>query len=609
MALFCVTAAPLGYENLSIHTHKHQKGTTKSSLDFIFLGKKLNSKNNTKAFICKALENNGVTSPTLTTSPTDQLVVAPAPLPKQPSVEVPEPSVDGSTMSVVLAPGLEPATISIPTHIKRSDFPSDFIFGASTSALQTEGNGKEGGRAPSTWDSMISSGGNQMAIDSYSLYQDDVSLLKEMGMTAYRFSISWSRILPYAGYDNTIVNQQGIEFYNNLIDELVANGITPFVTMFHFDLPQSIQDNYSGFLSKDIIEDFKYYTDLCFKTFGDRVKNWITINEPYNFGSFGYKEGLPANSQVEQSPFVATHNIILSHAAAVQNYRDNYKQAQGGKIGISLSSLWFEPYDRKNEHHIKVQKASLAMMLGWYMDPLFYGEYPKIMQELVIGGLPKFTPEEKEMVQGSYDFIGLNYYTSRYVTPSHVSTIDTTYGQSRVEFIEQTVTNKDGKLIGSPAPQSTDIYVVPTGLRDLLLYVKHAYNNPEVYVTENGVPSMPTITGSIRDLVADKNIEEIKEALLDGYRINDISDYLFNLRETLADITYDQDQKRVPTNVKGYFVWSLVDNMEVADGGYNIRYGLNYVDYLDRHRRYRKASSMWFTHFLNPNGDETPNVN
>lgn len=136
MALFCVTAAPLGYENISIHTHQHQKGTTKSSLDFTFLRKKLNSKNNTKAFICKGLENNGVTSPTLTTSPTDQLVVAPAPLPKQPSVEVPEPSVDGSTMSVVLAPGLEPATISIPTHIKRSDFPSDFIFGASTSALQ-----------------------------------------------------------------------------------------------------------------------------------------------------------------------------------------------------------------------------------------------------------------------------------------------------------------------------------------------------------------------------------------------------------------------------------------------------------------------------------------
>ncbi|CAO2841097.1 unnamed protein product [Amaranthus hypochondriacus] len=593
MALSCRTVVPLGCNNhFLMHNHKHEIKLNKSLLNSKFQGNRAHAIKIKRGLTLCCKDSNGATLETLT----------------KPSVDESESSVDGNTntMSVILGPGLEPATINIPDHVKRSDFPSDFIFGASSSALQTEGNGKEGGRAPSTWDSKLTlPGGNGMGIDSYSLFKDDVKLLKEMGMTAYRFSISWSRILPYAGLDNTITNPHGIEFYNKFIDELIANGITPFVTLFHFDLPQTVQDKYCGFLDKKIIVDFKDYADVCFKNFGDRVKHWITINEPYNFSLCGFKMGPSKinNNKVDPNPFVATHNIIITHAAAVKHYRDNYQEKQGGKIGISLSSLWFEPFDQRNGIHVRAQKNSLDMMLGWYMNPLVFGEYPKIMEEVVIGGLPKFTPEERMMVQGSYDFIGINYYTSRYVAPTQVCGVDTVKGIHRTEYIEQTVKNKNCDLIGPPAPESTDIYVVPTGLGNLLLHVKHTYNNPEVYVTENGVPSTPIIGDSIRNLAEKQNVKELENALLDGYRINYIAKHLFNLREALADVTFE-DKEAVTTNVKGYFVWALADNMEVGKG-YSTRYGLNYVDYHDRHRRYRKASSFWFSHFLKSPDQQT----
>lgn len=223
-----------------------------------------------------------------------------------------------------------------PGIVTRKDFPADFIFGCSTSAIQTEGSGTEGGRGPSTWDGFIQdgTGGTDIAVDSYHRYKEDVQLLKAMGVDSYRFSISWSRILP----DGTVsggINQQGIDFYDNLINELLQNGIAPFATLFHFDLPTALQDKYKGFLSSQIVDDFRAYADVCFQRFGDRVKFWTTINEPQTFGQEGYRVGLSdPNANPVTDPFSATHNIILAHAAAAGLYKDNYQVLLTIRMGL-----------------------------------------------------------------------------------------------------------------------------------------------------------------------------------------------------------------------------------------------------------------------------------
>ncbi|XP_004305923.1 PREDICTED: beta-glucosidase 29-like [Fragaria vesca subsp. vesca] len=217
-------------------------------------------------------------------------------------------------------------TTTETAEVTRADFPADFKFGCATSAFQTEGSGTEGGRGPATWDSYIQDAtvdGTEIAVDSYNRYKDDVQLLKNMGVDTYRFSMSWSRLLPDGTIDGGI-NQEGIDFYNNFIDELIANGITPFVTLFHFDLPTALNTKYNGFLSIDIVEDFKAYADLCFKTFGDRVKYWATINEPQVWGQYGFTN-TAADANAATDPYVSSHNVILAHATAAKLYKNTYQ--------------------------------------------------------------------------------------------------------------------------------------------------------------------------------------------------------------------------------------------------------------------------------------------
>ncbi|XP_065637711.1 furostanol glycoside 26-O-beta-glucosidase isoform X2 [Quercus suber] len=331
----------------------------------------------------------------------------------------------------------KPSTISGPQVVKRIDFPFDFTIGASTSALQTEGAGDEGGRGPSTWDRFIQDGVGErdIAVDSYNRYKEDVQLLKKMGVDAYRFSIAWLRILP-KGTVSGGVNQEGIDFYNNFINELLQNGITPFVTLFHFDLPQALQDEYDGFLNRRIVDDFKNYADLCFQTFGDRVKHWTTINEPQVFGQYGYKMGSSnPNPNPTTDPYLATHHIILAHAAAAKLYKKKYQATQGGEIGISLVCQWFEPETR---YHYDKDAADRAVdfLMGWYMDPLVYGDYPFVMKVLVRNALPKFSEEEKELVKGAYDFIGVNYYTLRYASTLPIDADDSPQSIDQYQYVD-----------------------------------------------------------------------------------------------------------------------------------------------------------------------------
>ncbi|XP_057982297.1 beta-glucosidase 13-like [Malania oleifera] len=479
--------------------------------------------------------------------------------------------------AVPTAPALQPAVIPQPkTLVTRKDFPPDFKFGCSTSALQTEGAGDEGGRGASTWDSFIQDGkgDTDVAVDSYNRYKDDVQLLKKMGVDTYRFSIAWPRILPYGTVSGGI-NQEGIDFYNKFIDELIKNGITPFVTLFHFDLPQVLQDEYKGFLSSQIVDDFKAYADLCFKTFGDRVKHWTTINEPQVFGQYGYKVGMASNPNANPAtdPFLASHHILLAHAAAAKLYKQNYQDSQGGEIGISIVTQWFEPHGLTRLDGEASERA-FDFLVGWFMEPLMFGDYPFIMKALVRDGLPAFTEEEKDLVKGSFDFIGINYYTSRYALSLPISP-DTEYtSYDQFQHVELKV-DRNGKPIGELAPGSDAIYVYPQGLKDALVYIKKQYCNPKMYITENGYPEK-------RD---DTMLTET--ALQDDARIQHILSHLYAVSEA----------RKQGADVEGYFMWALMDCMEMGSG-YEVRFGLSYTDYLNNLNRVPKKSARWLNSFL-----------
>nr|TKR65658.1 hypothetical protein D5086_0000319200 [Populus alba] len=326
--------------------------------------------------------------------------------------------------------GAKPSRYSMPFN--RTSFPKDFTFGAGTAAYQSEGAAYIDGKGPSIWDTFTKqhpekiwdhSTGN-VAIDFYHRYKEDIQLMKKIGLDSFRFSISWSRVLP-KGKISGGVNPLGVRFYNNLINELLANGITPFVTLFHWDLPQALDDEYSGFLSSKAVDDYLDYADFCFKTFGDRVKHWCTFNEPYSFSNNGYNGGTFApgrcsnyvgnctlgNSGTE--PYMVAHNLILGHAAAVKLYREKYQAIQKGKIGITIVSHWFLPKFNTTADRIAVSRA-LDFMFGWFARPITFGDYPDSMRSLVGNRLPKFTKEQSAMLKGSLDFLGLNYYTANY---------------------------------------------------------------------------------------------------------------------------------------------------------------------------------------------------
>ncbi|KAI8011179.1 Beta-glucosidase 24 [Camellia lanceoleosa] len=345
-----------------------------------------------------------------------------------------------------------------------------------------------------------------------------------MNIENYRFSIAFPQLIP-TGKLSDGVNQTGIDFYNNLIDELVANGIEPFVTLFHFDLPSALQEEYHGLLSSNFVEDFTNYADLCFKTFGDRVKHWITINEP--------------------------------------------QPTQKGEIGISVSAQWFLPLGVTPADKHAAQRA-WDFMTGWFLDPLVSGDYPFNMKAILRDRLPTFTEEQEEMVKGSFDFIGLNYCTSRYTKPLKLSSNDVPTGYENDQYV-QTLTKKNEVPIGEQAGGFDAIFVYPEGLGEVLLHLKLAYNNPTIYITEN----------------EKEQLDSIETILQDDVRIEFLQNHLTYVRKALSE----------GVNLKGYFIWSLLDNMEMGSG-YTIGFGLHYVDHDDDFKRHPKRSVTWLQNFI-----------
>ncbi|XP_062083937.1 beta-glucosidase 12-like [Humulus lupulus] len=475
--------------------------------------------------------------------------------------------------------------------LNRTSFPPGFIFGTASSSYQYEGAAKEDGRGPSIWDTytykypekIADRSNGDVANDEYHRYKEDVGIMKEMNLDAYRFSISWSRLLPNGKLSGG-VNKKGIKYYNNLIDELIAKGLKPFVTIFHWDLPQALEDEYGGFLSPHIVGHFKDYAELCFKEFGDRVKHWITLNEPWSYSMGGYANGMLAPFRCSAwqglnctggdsgtEPYLVTHYQLLSHAAAVKLYRDKYQASQKGMIGITLVSHWFVPYSNA-KHNLNAAKRALDFMLGWFMDPLTNGDYPHSMRELVGNRLPKFTKEETKLVKGSFDFLGLNYYTANYAAYLHLP--NNAKPSYNTDSKANLTTERNGLSIG-PKAASPWLHVYPVGIYNILQYTKKKYNNPLIYITENGIDEFNNPKLSL------------EQALIDNQRVDYYFRHLSYLKKAIKD----------GVNVKGYFAWSLLDNFEWSSG-YTVRFGINFVDYKDGQKRYPKLSAHWFKNFL-----------
>lgn len=454
-------------------------------------------------------------------------------------------------------------------------FPKDFIWGTATSAYQIEGASNSAGKGPSIWDVFVEIPGKtknqetgKVACDHYHRFKEDIRLMKEMGVNAYRFSISWSRIMP-TGKDT--VNEAGIQFYSELIDAILEAGITPWVTLYHWDLPLALQLEEDGWLGKKITDRFAAYADLCFERFGDRVKNWITINEPWVVAMLGHGQGVFAPGRVSHiEPYQAGHQLILAHAKTVQLFRTKYAH-QKGQIGMSNNCDWREPLTNDPKDVLAAERA-LEFFLAWFADPIYKGDYPKVMKERLGKRLPEFTEGEKGIVKGSSDFFGLNHYTTMYAAHDDNGTKQgTVYGNGGISE------DQDVSLSIDPGWEVTSMHwaVVPWGCQKLLEWISHRYGHPEIYITENGCSY---------------------EDVLEGNEINDHKRVEFY--RTYLEACHQAIQNGV--KLKGYFAWSLMDNFEWALG-YKERFGLHYVDFKTL-ERIPKSSAKWYMSTIANNG-------
>jgi beta-glucosidase len=469
----------------------------------------------------------------------------------------------------------------------------DFVWGTATAAYQIEGAWNIDGKGLNIWDVYTSYPGvvyhnqtGQIADDFYHHFQEDIATMAKLKIKHFRMSIAWSRVLPNGTID--FVNQKGVDFYNNVFNLLLANGIQPWVTLYHWDLPAALNDKTEtgGWLNPDIVNKFNDYADFCFKTFGDRVKHWITLNEIQEFTWGGYGGGGQAPGRCSPSyqafckevggggnsatePYIAAHHALLCHGIAVQTYRAKYQATQGGQIGITIDSSYAEPFDPNNPEDVKAVDTYLSFKYGWLADPIVFGKYPDIMTQYVTDNrLPTFTDAQAAMMKGSFDFLGLNHYTTRYV--QHTGEIGTDY--SNDYRLRESITDVNGHQIG-PLAGNGWLYVYPQGMRKIVNWIAKRYGNPPLYIFENGTPC-PNESVIPREL-----------AVKDTFRVNYLKNYIGNMIE--AKVT---DK----VNMAGYFVWSTMDNFEWGDG-YSVRFGLTYIDYNNNNTRYLKDSAYFYS--------------
>lgn len=429
------------------------------------------------------------------------------------------------------------------------DFPRDFLWGAATASYQIEGATEEDGRGPSVWDTFSHTPGNvsdgdtgDVACDHYRRYPQDVALMSELGLQSYRFSIAWPRLLPEG---TGSVNQKGVDFYNRLIDALLEKGIQPAATLFHWDYPQALQD-VGGWTDPDAGKIFGDYAELCFRSFGDRVKFWITHNEPWCYAFLGHGIGAHAPGLKDEAlTYKVGHGLLLGHGEAVARYR---ALNQGGKIGITTNHQHHAPLDPSSELDQKASRQQDDWMNGWFLDPIYFGDYPEFLKATY--PMPEFTEEEKKLVSQKTDFMGLNFYAV-----------------SRVKFNAEYP--NQAEQIDIPEIEHTEMgwMVVPDTIRETLVYSQNRWNPDEIYITENGCAyDYPVEGGRVHDV---KRVEFLKA-------------YLQAVQKSV-----DEGVK-----LKGYYVWSLLDNFEWAFG-YSRRFGIVHVDYQSQERVMKDSALMY----------------
>ncbi|XP_019082834.1 PREDICTED: beta-glucosidase 10-like isoform X1 [Camelina sativa] len=397
--------------------------------------------------------------------------------------------------------------------------------------------------------------------------------MADMGLEAFRFSISWSRLIPNG---RGPINPKGLLFYKNFIKELRNHGIEPHVTLYHYDLPQSLEDEYGGWINRKIIEDFTAFADVCFREFGEDVKLWTTINEATIFAICSYGEGISppgrcspnkyincstGNSSTE--PYIAGHNMLLAHASASKLYKLKYKSKERGSVGFSIFAFGLSPDTNSKDDEIVTQRAK-AFLFGWMLKPLVFGGYPDEMKRTLGSRLPVFSEEESEQVKGSSDFIGIIHYITYYVTNQPAPSIFPSMNEGF--FKDMGV-----YLIPIGNFSFSEWEAIPWGLQGVLEDLKQSYNNPPIYILENGKPM------------------KHDSMLQDTPRVEYIQAYIGVVLNAVKN----------GSDTRGYFVWSMVDVYELM-AGYRTSFGMYYVNFSDPGRkRSPKVSASWYTGFLN----------
>ncbi|XP_011181761.1 myrosinase 1 [Zeugodacus cucurbitae] len=453
-------------------------------------------------------------------------------------------------------------TTSSPVESEERKFPHDFLWGVGSSSYQIEGGWNASGKGESIWDHLThvhpekipNKANGDISTDSYHQWRRDVQMLRELNVNMYRFSISWPRILP-GGYMND-VNSEGIRYYNDLINELLHYNITPMVTIYHWELPQRLQE-LGGWTNPEIIPVYKDYARLLFETYGDRVKIWTTINEPWQICDLGYgRDYLAPSYNYPGIPiYLCAHNLLKAHAEAVHIYRDQYQELQKGKIGITVYSTWMEPKTDSEDDRLATDRA-LQFYIGWFAHPIFSkdGNYPQVMidrignlskeQGFTRSRLPEFTAEEVRRIRGTADFFGVNHYTSLLVTENDQNN-SMNYSKPSFDDDKGVIEDQDPNWIAS----SLDwLKVYPKGLYKLLMWMVEEYNNPPMIITENGISD----NGELEDYA----------------RVDYLNSYLSAILDAIED----------GANVKGYAHWSLMNSFEWK-AGYTAIFGLYNVDF------------------------------
>lgn len=477
-------------------------------------------------------------------------------------------------------------------HKKLADFPNGFLWGAASAAYQIEGAWDEDGKGPSIWDNYVRIPGTtfkgtngNVAVDHYHRYKEDVALMKEMGLKAYRFSIAWTRIFPNGRGEP---NEAGLKFYDDLIDELIKNNITPVITVYHWDLPQALQDEYGGWEGRQIIEDFNNYCVAMFKRYGDRVKYWVSLNEQNVFIGHGYINNVHPPKVVDaKRMYAANHIANLANAKVIQSFRTIVPD---GKIGPSFAYSPAYPASNKPEDIIAAENAE-ELTSFWWMDVYAWGEYPKAMWDYLVreGQAPEILPGDMELLKaGKPDFMGMNYYQTATYAMNPLDGACANAGSMNTTGKKGTSPEMGVPGLYKTAPNPNlettdwDWKIDPVGLRVALRRVTSRYKMP-ILISENGLGAFDKL--------------EAGDVVNDDYRIAFIKRHVEECQQAITD----------GVDLLGYCVWSYTDLLSWLNG-YQKRYGFVYVNRDEESekdlRRIKKKSFYWYKKVIETNGKE-----